>query len=133
MLEYGHQRGPGCSNTRGHFAALVCACWSFCTSPALMISIFAPLFISSADGTLTMSLVSGGWRKAAAGAGCGFGMPHRKKFDFKNQNGIRRNARGMPCLPIGEFRRDEQLPVGSGFHELERLLPAAEKPVDRDL
>ena len=40
--------------------------WSFWTSSGLSVSIFAPFFISSADGTLMMSLVSGGGRRRRA-------------------------------------------------------------------
>ena len=45
--------------------------WAFCTSSGLMTSILAPFFNSSAEGTLMMSLVSGGFWVGGAGAGFG--------------------------------------------------------------
>jgi len=48
-----------------------CCFWSFSTSSALMVSILAPFFISSRDGTLMISLVNGaaGATEAAGGGG----------------------------------------------------------------
>ena len=63
--------------------------WSFWTSSGLSVSILAPFFISSADGTLMMSLVSG----AAGGGGS------EAFVSSSSTSKIRVEFGGMPRFP----------------------------------
>jgi hypothetical protein len=64
----------------------------------------------------------------------GDGMFGGKQFNFKNQNGIRRDAGASP-FAISEFRRHKQLPLGTDLHLRERFRPTVNdvaKEIARD-
>ncbi len=91
---------------------------------------FGQLQASSCESCIFSSLLLFAGRLRRLGTGRGAFSLDGNEINLENQDTVWRNPGALATLTIGEFRRDEDLPFGAHFHELEGLGPALDDLVD---